>query len=62
MFSFLLNRCGKDLVSLYNSPAIQHFLNGIQAKTLQSDKDIYQPGALRKVSKVYIFFYRDLFH
>ncbi len=47
----LVNRCGEDLVSLYKSPAVQSFLNDTPARSLQPDKPIYQPGALRKVRR-----------
>ena len=45
-------RCGADLVTLFYSPAVQIFLNGVRARTLLSHKNIYQPGAVRKVQAV----------
>ena len=42
-------RAGEDLVKLYNSPEVQRFLNGLPMKELQSSKEIYQHGVLRKV-------------
>lgn len=43
------NRCGANLVKLYELPITQHFLNSIPLKETQNYKAIYQPGYLRKV-------------
>ena len=41
---------GSDLVKLFRTPMVQMYLNGILSRDLNSDKAIYQHGALRKVS------------
>ena len=55
--SITINRpfysCGKDLTSLYSTPAVQSFLNGLPARSLDSNRSIYQPGAARKESKCF---------
>ena len=52
---FYISRSGEDLITLFNTPAIQQYLNGIPARETQSEKHIYQPGTLRKV--LYIILY-----
>ena len=42
-------RVGQDLQTLYNSPPVQSFLNGVPAKELYQDKIIYSHATLRKV-------------
>ena len=42
------HRCGKDLIQLFCSPAVQHFYS-TPMHLLHSSKAIYQAGALRKV-------------
>ena len=44
-----ISRCGEDLITFFNTPAIQQFVNGIPARETLSVKQIYQPGTLRKV-------------
>ena len=48
------NRAGKDLVSLYYSPEVQRFLNGLPVKELRSDKEIYKHGTSKKVCKDWV--------
>lgn len=50
LLRILVDRCGEDLKILFSNPDIQHFLNSIPMCDLKSDKAIYQPGTLRKVS------------
>ena len=38
------------LCFIYNSLEVQRFLNGLPVKQLQSSKEIYQHGTLRKVT------------
>ena len=40
---------GKDLQLLYESPAVQSYLNGVPAKELYHEKKIYAHATLRKV-------------
>uniref|UniRef100_A0A1X7UZ35 Uncharacterized protein n=1 Tax=Amphimedon queenslandica TaxID=400682 RepID=A0A1X7UZ35_AMPQE len=42
-------QCGEQLYSIYLSTQVQQFLRGVSIKKTQSDKDIYQPGCLRKL-------------
>ena len=46
ILTMISHRCGEGLMSLFNSPAVQSFLNGIE---LKAAKAVYQPGSLRKV-------------
>ena len=39
-----------NLLKLAEDPKVQHFLNNVPMKESMSDKDIYQPGSLRKVN------------
>ena len=39
----------EKILSLYNPPSIQAFLNGTTSRQLLQQKRIYQPGVLRKV-------------
>ncbi|KAL5500102.1 hypothetical protein EMCRGX_G011605 [Ephydatia muelleri] len=41
----LSERCGNDLIALYRSMGVQHYLGGT---SVQHDKPIHQPGTLRK--------------
>ena len=41
-------------MNLYYSPEVQRFLNGLPVKELQSDKEIYKHGTLRKVCKDWV--------
>ena len=52
--SFLLFyfRCGKGLQSLYSSPVVKHYFNNVTLRELNSERRIYQCGALRKVNIV----------
>ena len=53
-YTFNLFRCGDSLIALYQSPAVQRYLNGTPSSTLLKFKLIYQPGlpSLRKVSRL----------
>ena len=48
-FNNQYSSAGKDLKSLYMTPAVQSFLNGIPAKELYREKSLYHHGTLRKV-------------
>ena len=52
--SFLLFyfRCGKGFQSLYSSPVVKHYFNNVTLRELNSERRIYQRGALRKVNIV----------
>ena len=50
----LIYSVGNSLVSLYKSPPVQSYLNGISSKELYAEKYIYQHAALRKVSQLQI--------
>lgn len=45
----MIYRSGQGLRETYNTPAVQKYCNGLQAKELNKEKDIFRPGALRKV-------------
>lgn len=47
---FLMYSCGEGLQRLVETKEIQNWLSGTPMQTLNQDKAIYQPGALRKVS------------
>ena len=38
--------------TLFSSPLLQHFLNCTPMREAHSEKAIYQPGAMRKVSEL----------
>ena len=46
-------RAGMGLRALFATPAVQQFYNFATAHHLNKDKQMYQPGVLRKVSKAY---------
>ena len=46
-------RCGKDLKEMFSTPTIQHFINCKPMCEVYCDKEIYQPGTLRKVQMLY---------
>ena len=50
VFVFYMYRCGAGLKALFSSPAFQHFLNCTPMRVVHSEKAIYQPVTLRKVS------------
>ena len=47
---FFSLRAGHTLEAMYKLPAVQSFLNGVSAKELFGEKEIYQHGSLRKVA------------
>ena len=47
----LLCRTGDGLVKLYADPELQRYFSHASSKNLFSDKAIFQPGAVRKVSQ-----------
>ena len=50
----LLCRAGEGLVKLYADPELQCYFSHASSKHLYSDKAIYQPGVLRKVSQCFV--------
>lgn len=42
-------RCGSRIQEFIDSPQTQHYLYGTNMRELYTDKEIYQPGCLRKV-------------
>ncbi|KAL5509475.1 hypothetical protein EMCRGX_G004858 [Ephydatia muelleri] len=42
------NKCGKGLQNLYSSPVVKYYFNNITLRDLNSERRIYQRGALRK--------------
>lgn len=51
------NRCGAALQKLLDTPEIIHYLYGTPFKDLLCYKDIYQHGALRKVTHLITVIY-----
>ena len=47
-----LYRCGEGLRQLLQSVEVQSLLHGTTTTSLNRNKEIYQPGALRKVDKL----------
>ena len=39
-------RCGKGLQNLYSSPVVKHYFNNITLRAFNSERRIYQRGAL----------------
>ena len=50
----LLCRAGDGLVKLYADPELQRYFSHASSKNLYSDKAIFQPGAVRKVSQCFV--------
>ena len=50
IFFIFSMQASDNLLKLAEDPKVQHFLNNVPMKESMSDKDIYQPGSLRKVN------------
>ena len=54
-----MNKCGEGLKALFLSPPVQNVFNCIPMQEIGHDKEIYQPGVVRKVciciAEFYIF-------